>query len=169
MHPFALIILSVVLMAMFVAGLFLINRARSGRVAAFNTFGDGTREGPITFTAAAVISARNLLVTRNAAGTVSLCGLNGIPWGPAIDEAAAIGDPIAVEMLGAARRTLLGVSSMAITDGDFLIPAANGQIRTLTGVAAGNHYVMGRAVGSTAGAGETFEYVPYAPQLRVVT
>lgn len=140
------------------------------RLTAFNAVSSGTTEGARTFTADAAITSAHLLVTHgSAAGYVALCGANGLPWGPVQDEAAAAGDGVPVELLGSARRTLLGISAGAIAAGDRLVPAANGQIRSLTGAAAGTHYICGRALEATSGAGEKFEFVPSFPQAVTVS
>lgn len=138
-------------------------------VPAWNGIATGTRSGPRTFSADAALTTRYLLVAHGAgANRIAICGLNGIPWGIATDEAAAAGDLVAVALLGGTEGTLKGVSAGAISIGDFVIPAANGQLRTLTGAPAGNHYICGRAIEATTGANEEFEFVPYSPTLRTI-
>lgn len=97
---------------------------------------------------------------------IAVCGASDVPKGIITDQ-GAIGDDVAVELLGANDRTLLGVASGAITADDRIVPAASGKVKTLP-ASAGTYWIVGRAIKSADDAGEVM-FVPCFPHQVTVT
>jgi hypothetical protein len=132
-------------------------RAKSVRLA---NIAEGTHDGNITKNTDAVITERFLLAKiGSASDRVNVCGAVDTPIGVITDEAAAIGDPINVSLLGCAGRSARMVASAAISQGSLLEPAASGRVQTLTG-SIGTHHVVGRALDAAAAAGDVIEVDP---------
>ena len=101
-------------------------RAKTVRLA---NIAEGTHDGNITKNTDAVITERFLLAKiGSASDRVNICTAVDTPIGVITDEAAAIGDPISVSLLGCAGRTARMVASAAITQGSLLEPAAAGDV-----------------------------------------
>lgn len=128
---------------------------------------EGTHDGNITKETDAVLTERYLLAKiGSTAARVAVCGAADVPIGVITDEAAAIGDPVNVALLGSARNTLRMVASAAIAQGALVEPAASGRVAT-KGAGAGSHYVVGRALDAAANAGDVIEVDP-TPFLQVI-
>lgn len=87
---------------------------------------------------------------------VNIAGAADIPLGVITDIGEAIEQEVNVQLLGCAPGTVFMVASAAITLGDFLQPAANGRVATLTAT-TGTHYNVGRALNAAAQAGDLVE------------
>ncbi|MEN9840647.1 MAG: hypothetical protein RL376_447 [Verrucomicrobiota bacterium] len=162
-----LLLLSVIVVIGLVMSL-IASRPRGAQLSALGNVADGYQPAKKTYYADAAISTRNLLVKFGSdASHVALAGVNDIPLGLATDEAAAAEDGIAVSLLGIQECGALAVASAAITEGDLLVPAANGKVRTLPGT-TGSYYIIGRALNAAGVDGDVIEFVPTFPVLRVV-
>jgi hypothetical protein len=110
----------------------------------------GTVTGNISKKLDAVPAERWVLVKFGSdVDHVNIAGAADIPLGVITDIAEAIEDPVNVHLLGSAPGTQFMVASAAIALGDFLQPAANGQVATLTAT-TGTHYNVGRALNAAA-------------------
>lgn len=161
-----LIVLALLALASAV-GIILADRRRTRWQVA--NIAEGTSEtGVRTYFADAAITNRNLLVKIGSdADHIALAGTADIGIGFAIDQADAAEDPVAVNLLGAAGGTVLGVAAAAITAGDQLVSAANGQVRTLPAT-TGTYYIVGRAIQAAAAQGDVLQIAPSFPIQRVV-
>ncbi len=84
---------------------------------------------------------------------VALCGAADVPYAMSQeDSAAAAEDSLSVKHLGEIGHTR-GTASGAIANGDLLVPAANGAVRTLP-AGAGTYYVIGQAKAAAADGAE---------------
>jgi hypothetical protein len=132
-------------------------RGRTRRVRLANIAEGRHFTGNVSKKADAVISTRYLLVKFGTdVDHVNLAGAADIPLGVCTDLAEAIEDPVNVNLLGCAPGTQFMVASAAIALGDFLQPAANGQVATLTAT-TGTHYNVGRALNAAAAQGDLVE------------
>jgi len=127
-----------------------------------NTFaaaniGEGTHEGGITKLADAVISQRHLLGKHGSdVDHVALCGASDSPLGTITDEATAIEDPVAVDMLGQGASTKKMVASEPMTYDAEVFTAAGGKIQGLP-VVAGTYYRVGKLLKSAAADNDVVE------------
>lgn len=134
-----------------------------------NGVADGTHKASLTLLSSAAVGTRNLVGAIGAdAAHVAVAGASDVPLGLITDEAAAAEEPVNVELFGVGERTLVGVASAAIALGAFVVPAANGKLRTLP-TAAGTYHIVGRAIAAASGDNDTFEFVPCFPIQRVVS
>ena len=109
-----------------------------------------------------MISTRYLLgKIGSTAGNIAIAGAADKPIGVITDEAAAIGDFVDVDLLGSAKETKIMVASAAIAAGDYLMPAANGKVATMS-ASAGTYYCVGRALKAAAADGDQIEVDPIA-------
>jgi hypothetical protein len=109
----------------------------------------GTHAGHITRNADVVIGRRHLLLAVGSdAAHVTLCGSGGKALGVAMDEAAAVDDPVDMALLGCASSTLLMVASEAINAGELIFPASDGKVQNAP--MGGVHYCVGIALSSAA-------------------
>lgn len=132
-------------------------RSRSGVIRLANIAEGRHSTGNLSKKADAVIATRYLLVKFGTdVDHIALAGAADIPLGVCTDLAEAIEDPVNVHLLGSAPGTQFMVASAAIALGDFLQPAANGQVATLT-AAAGTHYNVGRALNAAGAQGDLVE------------
>lgn len=162
-------VIAILTLAILAIGLWQVSERKKSGLVDFANVAEGTHEGGnISRLADAAITDRFLV---GKIGTdinhVALCGTGDIPIGIIEDEAGAAEDPVNVAHFGGAGRTLKGVASAAITAGDFLVPAANGQVRTLPG-SSGTYYIIGRALTAAAAAADEVEFDPCVPVQRVV-
>src|SRR6185295_10051332 len=93
-----------------------------------------------------------------SADSIDICGAANIPIGVITDEAAVIGDYVAVAQFNS-DLTLKMVAAGAIAQDALLEPAANGRVQTLV-VATGTHYVVGSTRQAAAAAGDVIEVMP---------
>ena len=117
-----------------------------------NAFGAGTHaKGRITQIADAAQTVANLLVkTGSAAGYAAVTtAATERPLGFAYTP-CALGDSIAVDLLGKGGDTKLAVASGAITNDARLVAAAGGKVALLSGAGSGTFYVIGRSIGAAA-------------------
>jgi hypothetical protein len=130
---------------------------------------EGTHEDGKTYLADAAQTSRNLLVKQGTDAThVAVCGASDDPIGIAEDEAAAAEDPMAVQPLGAMKRTGRMVGSEAIAVNARVFTAASGKVQDLPAV-NGTYYLVGRALTACGGDGEEFEVDPCFPVATVVS
>jgi hypothetical protein len=116
--------------------------------------------GNITKGVDAPITERYLLgKIGSATDRVAVCGATDSPIGVITDEAAAVGDPVNVALLGSVTGTVRMVASAAISQGALVEPAASGRVQTL-GAGAGTHHVVGRALDVATAAGDVIEVDP---------
>ena len=128
----------------------------------------GTHAGPITKLADAAIADRFLLGKKGTdEDHVAVCGAADRPFGVIEDEAAAAEDPVAVQPLGAAGRSVLMVAAEAIAADVEVFTAASGQVQD-TPTAAGTYYKVGISAKAAGTAGDEFEVIPQAPVEYVV-
>lgn len=140
-----------------------------GRVE-FCNIGEGMYEGGLkTFKADAAITDRFLLGKAGSDSQhVAICGANDVPKSIICDEAAAAEDAVACELLGAHNKTSKMVASAAIAADDRLMPAANGQVATLS-VAAGTYWIVGKAIKAAGAQGDEVEVIPCFPHQVTVS
>ncbi len=144
------------------------SRPRGGKLVALGNVGEGFQPAVKTYLTDAAFASRNLCVKiGSAADHVALCGVGDIPLGLALDEASAAEGDVAVARFGLHRDGALGVASGAIAAGDYLVPGANGTLRTLP-VAAGTYHIVGRAEKAAANT-DPVEFIPCFPIQRIVT
>lgn len=153
----------------------LVGAARRQRGAGFLCFAnvaEGTHVGSVARRADGAYGRYLLYKIGSDAGHVALAGVADIPLGAGDDESTAAEDILNVRLLGAQDETILLQPSAAITAGDWVVAAANGQARTLP-TAAGTYYIVGRALNTVSGAyatyGQLVEIDPCLPVQRVVT
>lgn len=164
----SLIVLSLLVAMACVLCTSLASRPRGRHLTALCNVGEGFQPARRTFLADAVFAERYLLVKTGAAATgVALCGVGDIPKAYTLDEPAAIGDEVAVAMLGLQSEGAIGVASGAIANDALLVPGANGTVRTLP-VAAGTYHIIGRATKAAADTDQV-EYTSCFPIQRIVT
>lgn len=123
--------------------------------------------GRVTRKADAAIATRFLLVKIGSdANHIAVAGVADISIGVCEDEPSAAEELAIVQLLGSSDKTLTMVASAAIAAGDFVVAAANGQIRTLP-VTTGTYYIVGRALEAAAAAGDQIEVDPI-PNAKIV-
>jgi len=117
--------------------------------------------GRITKLAGAAIASRYLLVKKGAdtAHVVVCSAITDRPMGTCDDEAAAAEDPVNVNLLGGADRTLLMVASGAIASGTRLATTATGKVQA----AVATQYPIGIAMTDSAADGDLIEVDPINP------
>lgn len=138
----------------------------------FANIAEGTHVGSIPRRADGAYGRYLFVKPGSDANHVALAGVTDAGLGVIDDESTAAEDLLNVQLLGSSKETLLVQPSAAINAGDYVVPAANGQARTLP-VAAGTYYIHGRAVntvtGSYASTGQLVEIDPCVPVQRIVT
>jgi hypothetical protein len=141
---------------------------RRSRRPVFANIADGTHAGAVTATAATAFNSKYLLAKADATpGSVDVCGVSDVPVGVATDE-AAVGDILAIKLLGTGAQTTRMVASAGIAAEMMLYTAANGQVQTEP-AAAGTYYLVGRSLTAATGAGDRLEVEPCLPvRLTVV-
>jgi len=128
----------------------------------FANVADGTHAGAITSTANSTFASKYLLAKADSTpGLVDVCGSGDVPVGVATDE-AAVGDILAVKLLGTGAQTTRMVASGAIAAESMLYTAANGQVQTEPAT-AGTYYLVGRSLTAAVGAGDRLEVEPCLP------
>lgn len=139
-------------------------RAARGREAAWNATTSGVHEtGRISRSAEVAFASRHLLCQQGtAAGQVKLNVAATRPIGPVVDE-AAIGDDVAVAVLGCANGTLLLTAVKAITAGAPVYTAAGGKV---TDAYAATSYIVGRALTAAAADGDLIEVAHCFPMVN---
>lgn len=148
----------VLLVALLFLAILLFRSTRAPKITAYNV-GEGFWPGKKSYISDVVVSSRYLLgKIGTGPSNIAIAGAADKPIGIITDE-AAVGDIIDVDFLGSARETKIMVASAAIAAGDFLMPAANGQVATLS-ASAGTYYVVGRALKAAAAAGDLIEVDP---------
>lgn len=153
----------------FHAPLGFVNGLRGSAPLTLANIGEGFHLGNVSKLADGAYT-RNLFVKNGSdTGHVALAGTADIAIGVIDDDSSAAEDPLNVLLLGSIRRTILVQTSAAvITQGDYVVTAANGQARTLPAT-TGTYYINGRALNTTAGnAGDIVEIDPCVPVQRVV-
>lgn len=140
---------------------------RRKTLVALANVGEGRWPGQKTYYTDAALSERYLLATNGSDDRhAAICGASDIPIGLFTDEADAAEEPVNVDLLGCAQETKLGVAAGAISEGDFIVPAASGGVRTLP-VASGTYYIIGQALEDAADT-ENVHFIPSFPVQRVV-
>lgn len=110
----------------------------------------------------AALPSRYLLVSQGAnQGEVTIGAAAVEPIGVATDE-GAIGDIVAVEMLGLANRTLLLTAGAEVDVGDQLVAAADGKVIPLP-AANGTYYIVGIALSPAGADGDVINVLHRAP------
>jgi hypothetical protein len=114
------------------------------------------------------IGRRTVVKFGSDADHIGVCDAADIPLGATRDaSAAAAADRVSFAQFGLYHEELEGTASGEIADGDFVVPANGGALRSLTGLGAGTYYICGRAKGAAAD-GAALVYVPCFPIQRVV-
>ena len=110
----------------------------------FANIGEGTFEhGVKSYTADAATTGRYLLYKKGTdVDHCAIAGLNDVVLGPSNDQ-AVLGDPIAIQLLGAAKGTLRVQTDGTIADGDYVKSGAVGQATKAT---TGDAGIFGIAV-----------------------
>lgn len=121
--------------------------------------------GVATVTLEAAVSTRHLLLAKGtASASAILCTASLAPLGPTGDE-GAIGDRVAVSMLGAVPGTVTMVASKAIAENTNVYATAAGKVTDA--VVTGAYWVGKTAPGSLAAAdGDTIEVIPRFPRIN---
>lgn len=166
MHPLLTIALILVAILAFVA--FIASRPRGAQMTPLGNVAEGFQPNNKGFLSDGAITARGLLVKKGTdTNHIALCGVGDIPLAFTRDEAAAAEEIVNCGFLGVQQECAQFVASAAIADGDLLVAAANGKVRTLP-VAAGTYHIIGRAIKLAAADGDAVEAVPCFPIQRVV-
>lgn len=161
-----------ILLSLIVAiGLFaswLASRPRGRQLTALANVASGFQPNRLTYLADAAIGTRYLLVKIGSdASHVALCGAADVPLGVATDEPAAAEEGVSVNLLGVQQECQIGIASAAIAAGAWIVPAADGKLRTLP-AGAGTYHIIGRALKAAAADGDDVEFIPCFPTQRVV-
>lgn len=131
-----------------------------GYVALANAEAEGTHiNGILSKRADAAIASRFLLVKPGSdEDHIVAAGAADFPYGLALDEAAAAEDLVQVQILSAGGTVKLQTDgSGALVAGDFLIPAAAGQVKKMV-AGVGQQYIVGQVIKAPATvAGTLFE------------
>ena len=153
--------LSMLLLA--IGSLFALGRKRE-EVCNVNANTGTTPQGILHLTCeTAAITTRYLLVQKGSTDTNFIANVATTrPWGPVLDE-AAVGDIVAVALLGSAPGTLKMVANAAITVGSPVYTAAAGKVSPTFGATL---YMVGRAVTAAAADGDVIEVTPCFPLLN---
>lgn len=160
--------LALILVAILALVAWIASRPRGAQLVPLGNVGEGFQPADKTFLTDAAIGARGLLVKKGTdANHVALCGVGDIPLAFTRDEASAAEEIVTCGFLGLQKEGAQFVASAAIADGDLLVAAANGKVRTLPG-AAGTYYIIGRAIKLAAADGDPVEAIPCFPIQRVV-
>lgn len=121
--------------------------------------------GVETVTLEAAVGTKYLLLAKGTASqSAILCTATLIPLGPARDE-GAIGDRVAVGLLGAVQGTQTMIASKAIAENTNVYATAGGKV---TDAVVSNAYWVGKtAPGSSAGAdGDPISVIPRFPRIN---
>jgi hypothetical protein len=128
----------------------------------------GTHRGSVTRFTDAAVTTRYLLGTVGSDSVhVAINGANTVPFGVIADEAAASGEEVSVELLGAASTTTRMVASAAIAIGSLVYTAASGRVSTLSAT-SGTYYCVGVALSAASAAGDVIEVDPCVAHKAVV-
>jgi predicted RecA/RadA family phage recombinase len=136
---------------------------------AVNALGDGTHpDGILSLKADAALAVRHYLVKRGSdADHVAVCAAaSDEPLGVCLDEAEAAEDPVAVQLLGSAKGTVLMVANETITAGEDVYSGTDGRVQDLPGT-AGTYWKVGRSV-TASSADLEIEVEPCTPRKVVI-
>jgi len=143
-------------------------------VALPNELGLMNPEGKETFTIDAAQSlatplSRYLLYKRGTAGTIyaEVCDASSVPLGISPDAPYQAGDLISVYRLGAVKGILIGLSAGAIALDAMIVAAASGKLQTLTSIADGTYYIVGKCAKAVTAANQEVPFIPQ-PVVKVV-
>lgn len=160
------LILALVAIALLVS--YIASRPRGAKFTPLANVAEGFIPPVKTYLADTAVGTRYLLAKPGTdENHVGICGVNDIPKGIFTDEAEAAEDSVAVALFGMHKDGALGIASAAIAVDAFVVPAANGQLRTLPAT-TGTYYIVGRCTKAAANAGDKVEFVPCFPIQRVV-
>lgn len=138
-------------------------RRRGGLVALSNAEAEGTHlNGILSKRADGALATRFLLMKPGSdEDHVVVATAADFPYGVALDEAALAEDLVQVQTLTCAGTVKMQTDgSGALVAGDFLIPAAAGQVKKMA-VAVGQQYIVGQVIKAPATvAGTIFEVRP---------
>ncbi len=119
--------------------------------------GSGTHDPSITYKVDAVITVKNLLYCAGvAADSIAACGVSDVPFGTVDDTADAIGDYVAVNLIGKGPTKTM-VCSGAITRGNLVYVGAAGK------VASSGTQIVGVALTATTTNGDELEVLDLLP------
>lgn len=138
-----------------------------GIVAQFANIAEGTHPGSTTKKTDGAYGRHLVVAAGSDVNHVALAGTASIPIGVTDDESTAAEDFVNVSLLGSIDRTVLVQASAAIALYDFVVAAANGQVRTLPAT-TGTYYIIGRALNAAASTGDLVEIDPINCTQRVV-
>ena len=156
-----------ILLAVVVLGA-LVNHLSQSAGPEFANIAEGTHECAITKKADAVISTRFLLgKDGDDDDSIAVCGASDIPLGVITDEATAIDDRVAVQLLGHGPTQRM-VASEAITVGEHVYTAASGKVQDLP-AGAGTYYEVGLALTPAAADGDIIEVASCVARATVVS
>jgi hypothetical protein len=141
--------------------------ALNGRRPVFANVAQGTHAGYVTVTAASAFTGKYLLAKADStAGEIDVCGASDCPVGVATDE-AAVGDPVAMKILGVSPQSVLVTASGALAAESYLYAAANGTVQTEP-TTAGTYYLVGRALTAATAAGDQIEAETCVPVKLII-
>lgn len=147
---------------------YVASRPRGEQLTPLANVGEGFIPSVKTYLADAVVATRYLIAKPGTdENHVGICGVNDIPKGIFTDEAEAAEDSVAVALFGMHKDGALGIASAAIAVDAFVVPAANGKLRTLPAT-TGTYYIIGRCTKAAGADGDKVEFVPCFPTQRVV-
>jgi hypothetical protein len=134
-----------------------------------------THKGRTTATADAAFTSRYLICKRGAtSATIAVAGQGDAPYGvvpdmtPSTDTDTSY--PLPINILGLNEDTERMIASGNIAIDDLITTDANGQVRSMTGIAAGTYWVLGKCkVATSNGANDQVEVIPCFPHKVTVT
>ncbi len=153
-----------VIALVFVAFALAFFRARRKPRADFANIGEGSLGNGIrAYIPDAATTARYLMYKRGTdADHCDLAGAGDTPLGPSDDQAAADSVPIAIQLLGAVRGTVLVTTDGTLSDGQYCTTVAGGKV----GLATTGNLAIGIALiptDSTSASGDVIQMIPVLP------
>jgi len=135
-----------------------------------------THKGAATYLADATFGSRYLLAKFGSdASHMAIAGAADYPFAvvpdmtPLVDQANSdLSYPLKASILGIYPDTVVMQASAAIAIGADVVPAANGQIKTLPTSGGGTTYIVGRAKTSALAAGDLIEIIHCKPNLVTI-
>jgi len=110
------------------------------------------------------VSGKNLIYKRGSSQYyATIADGASLPLGVSPDAPYQLGDFLAVERLGAARGTPLGISAGAVTIDNMVYSAANGLVGDVTTAGHGTFWIIGRALKTVGAANAEIPFIPCFP------
>ncbi len=132
-----------------------------------------TPKGRATAVADASFTSRYLIAKRGAFYySIAIAGQGDIPYGVVPDMTPTtdtdLSYPLPVNILGLNEDTERVIASGAINIDDLVTTDANGQVRSITPLAPGSYWVIGKAKTATVAQGDQCELIPCFPYQKKV-